>query len=96
MGMEIQVRTALYVTKILGGRSITVEIPEPSTLNDLLRELTDIYGQEFYDAVCNEDGYDDGKTAILVNGTSAAAIGGVSIPLKNGDDVLIMPIISGG
>ena len=94
--MTIQVRSVLSISKILSGRKIYTELPDPSTLHGLLRELTRIYGQEFYDAVCSDDGYPENKVAILVNGSSAAAIGGVGIHLKNGDDVLILPIISGG
>ena len=84
------------ISKILPGRVTYVELQGPSTLHGLLRELTRVYGQEFYDAVCDETGYPINKVAILVNGSSAAAIGGVGIPLKDGDDVLILPIISGG
>ena len=99
-GMEatirIQVRSILSISKILSGRKINIDLPESSTLNGLLHELTRVYGQEFYDAVCCDNGYPEDKVAILVNGSSAAAVGGVDIRLKDGDDVLILPIISGG
>ena len=94
--MMIQVRSVLSLAKILQGRKITVELPEGETLRGLLCELARLYGQEFYDAVCSEDGSDERKAAVLLNGSSALAIGGVNIPLKDGDDVLIMPVISGG
>ncbi|MCL2401780.1 MAG: MoaD/ThiS family protein [Oscillospiraceae bacterium] len=94
--MKIQVRSALYISKILAGRKIFVELSEQSTLGGLLRQLTDIYGQEFYDAVCDGTGYRANKVAILVNGANIAAVGGIDIQLKDGDDVLILPVISGG
>ena len=94
--MTVQVRSVLYIARILSGRKISVDVPEQSDLHGLLRELTVLYGQEFYDAVCDEDGYSDRKASVLVNGRNAAAIGGVGIKLKDGDDVLIMPVISGG
>ena len=96
MGMKITVRSVHGIAKILSGRKVFIDLPEPSTLLDLLRKLTDTYGQDFYDAVCDETGYPESKVAILVNGASAAAIGGVGISLKDGDDVLILPVISGG
>jgi len=80
----------------LSGRKIYVELPDPSTLHGLLKELTKTCGKEFYDAVCNETGYPAEKVAILVNGTSAAVHGGAIVQLKDGDDVLILPVISGG
>jgi len=94
--MTVQVRSVLSIAKILGGRKITVTLPEGTALRDLLQTLADTYGQEFYDAVCSEDGYNESKAAVLVNGSSAAAIGGVGIRLRDGDDVLIMPVMSGG
>ena len=86
----------MSLSKILSGRKIFIDLPDRSTLHELLRELTRIYGQDFYDMVCCEDGYPEDEVAILVNGSSAAATGGVEIQLKDGDDVLILPIISGG
>ncbi|MCL2409579.1 MAG: MoaD/ThiS family protein [Oscillospiraceae bacterium] len=94
--MRIQVRSVLDIAKILTGRKIFVDLPEQSTLRELLRQMTDIYGREFYDAVCDESGYRANKVAILVNGANIAAVGGVDINLKDGDDVLILPMISGG
>ena len=94
--MTIQVRSVHSIAKILSGRKIIVELPDPSTLHGLLKELTRVYGQEFYDAVCNETGYPEEKVAVLINGTSAAVHGGAVVSLKDGDDVLILPVISGG
>jgi len=94
--MKIQVRSILDISKIISGRKISVELPEPSTLHGLLRELADIYGQEFNDAVHYDCGYPEANVAILINGTSAAAVCGVDTQLKDGDDVLILPVISGG
>ena len=93
--ITVQVRSVLSIAKILGGRKITVTLPEGAALRDLLQTLADTR-EEFYDAVCSEDGYNESKAAVLVNGSSAAAIGGVGIRLCDGDDVLIMPVMSGG
>jgi len=94
--MKIQVRSALTVAKVLSGKRVFVDVPEPLTLGDLLDELTRIYGQAFRDAVCDENGYTANKAALLVNGVSAAAKDGLETRLKEGDDVLILPVISGG
>ena len=94
--MEITVRSVHAIAKIMSGRKIMIELAEPSLLNDLLHELTRVYGQDFYDSVCDENGYPMDRVAILVNGTSAAVLGGANVVLRNGDDVLILPIISGG
>ena len=94
--MKIQVRSALTIAKVLPGKKIALDVPEPLTLGGLLDELTKTYGQAFYDAVCDENGYSASKAALLVNGVSAAAKDGIGTQLKDGDDVLILPVISGG
>lgn len=94
--IKIQVRSVLNIAKTLSGRNILVDMPEQSTLYDLLCELTNLYGQEFHNSVCNEDGYSDSKVSVQINGVNAAVIGGVTALLESGDDVLIMPVISGG
>jgi len=94
--MKITVRSSMHISKILAGRRIDIELGNTLTLGGLLKELAGIYGQEFNDAVCGEEGYSTDKVAILVNGTSAAAIGGVDICLNDGDEVTILPAIQGG
>jgi molybdopterin converting factor small subunit len=94
--MKIQVRSGLNIAEIMDCRSVGVELPEKATLKNLLDELSAIYGRKFHDAVCDEFGYPESVVAVLINGVSAAAIGGAGIKLKDGDDVLILPVISGG
>jgi molybdopterin converting factor small subunit len=98
--MKVNVRSALSISKIMSGSRVLVELDEPSSLGGLLQELTGMYGQAFYDAVCSGDhdgcGYPADRVAILVNGSSAAAAGGAGTQLKDGDDVLILPVICGG
>jgi len=86
----------MHISKILTGRNVGIELIDMHTLGGLLHVLTSMFGQEFYDAVCSEDGYNTEKVAILVNGTSAAAIGGINIKLNEGDEVSILPVIQGG
>lgn len=94
--IKIQVDSVTPISKILPGRRFFVEMSHGAKLIDLLHALTKDYGQEFYDAVCREDGYDEEKVSILVNGVSVIFLGGVGIILKDGDTVLIMPLLCGG
>ena len=94
--MKIQVRSVSPVKQILAGRKIFVEVADGSSLHDLLKDLTAKYGQEFFDAVCDESGYPENRVAILVNGTHAGVLGGVRVSLRDGDDVLILPVSGGG
>ena len=94
--MKIKVRSILGISKILGGRSIDVEVDEPATLAQLLETLTSTYGKQFYEAVCSEDGYPVERVALLINGVSAVAKDGIKTILHEDDDILILPILRGG
>ena len=94
--IKIQVDSVTPISKILPGRRFFVDMESGAKLIDLLRKLTKDYGQEFYDAVCSEDGYDEQKISLLVNGVSVIFLGGVDIQLKDGDAVLILPLLCGG
>ena len=94
--MKVGIRSTLHISKILSGRSISIDLNGSMSLRELLKELTNTYGHEFYNAVCDEGGYPANKVAILINGVSAVAKDGVDTIINEGDDILIMPIISGG
>jgi len=94
--MKVTVRSILYISKILGSRSISVELDEPATLSTLLDTLANTYGEQFLDKVGNKDGYLQDTVAVLINGTSVMAKDDLQTRLVEDDDVLIMPIIRGG
>ena len=106
--IKIQVDSVTPISKILRGRKIFVDLESDATLIELLHSLSKDFGAEFRDAVFGEDGnkggneaggvggYDEKKTTILVNGVSAVFLGGANVKLKDGDVVLIMPLLCGG
>ncbi len=88
--MKVLVKFVAVLRDITGRQSIELEIPEGSTLSDLLSKLTAMYPKldEFNRVV----GGLSESIVVLVNGREAE----YSYELKEGDTIVLLPPASGG
>jgi MoaD family protein len=87
-----------HIRNILGNkREEDVELKEAASVADLLMVLSDKYGESFKKAVY-ETGGSDVKSNFMttVNGFLLNQLNGVRTVLKQGDHVILMPVVSGG
>lgn len=95
--MRVTVRSAMAIADVLGGRKIEAELSGGADISELLAHLTEIYGESFRNHIFKEDGsVKDGWFSIALNGRNIFAYDGFRCLLKDGDEVLILPAISGG
>ena len=93
----VTVRSAMSIAQALGGRRIEVTLDENADVSKLLVNLSETYGEAFYRHIYKKDGSTrDGYFSVLLNGRNIFAFEGFGCVLKEGDDVLILPAISGG
>ena len=73
------------------------ELSEGTSLSDLLNKLAGIYGEAFKREVY-EPGLKDVKTGfvVTVNGVLTDQLRGVDTKLSEGDNVILMTLMSGG
>jgi MoaD family protein len=78
-------------------RQEQIEIPENSTIADLLTKLTKKYGDPFKKAIY-ETGQKDLKPNYIatINGYLLNQLNGTQTKLKNTDHITLMPVVSGG
>jgi len=69
---------------------------EASTLREALNRLTAKYGEHFKERVYDETGSLRKFINIYVNGRNVRFLDRLNTALKPGDDVSIMPAVSGG
>lgn len=96
--MKVKVEYLGRIRDIIGsGREEEVEIKEGSTLTDLLKMLSEKYGEPFNKAVY-ERGSINIKSNIFVtiNAFSLNQLNGVETKLKHNDRITLMPIVSAG
>jgi len=96
--LKVKVEFLGHVRNVIGSeREEEVEISEGSSIADLLMMLSEKYGEPFKRAVYEKSGADVKSNYIItVNGYLLNQLNGVKTKLKNGDQVILLPIVSGG
>ena len=96
--MKVKVEYLGHIRNIIGsGREEEVEIEEEASIADLLMVLSEKYGQPFKKAVYEKRGTDVKSNYIItVNGYLLNQLSGIETKLQNGDEITLLPIVSGG
>jgi len=95
--ITVKVRTILTLKKILGKGEVELPMPERSTLGELLTTMVNRWGDELASQL-----FEPKSTRVLssirlmVNGRDIAFLNRMETVLQNGDEVLILPPVSGG
>lgn len=76
---------------------ITLELVEPVTVRDVVGKLSDHFSpefkQEFIDPELNDP---RPNTLILVDGKEISALKGLDTKVKDGDEIILIPVLHGG
>lgn len=96
--MRVKVEYLGHIKNILESRrEEEIDIEDDSSISDLLIMLSEKHGESFKKAVYEAGGKDIKSNFIAtVNGYLLNQLNGVETKLKNGDRVVLMPIVSGG
>jgi MoaD family protein len=95
--LKVRVQYFGYIKNMLNKREEQIELEENASLSDLLNKLAGVHGKAFRKDVY-EPGLKDVKTGfcITVNGVLMGQLGGLDIKLGDGDNVILMSLMSGG
>ena len=82
---------------MLNKREQHFELADDAALSDLLNKLAGIHGAAFRKEVY-EPGLNDIKTgfSVTINGVFIGQLGGLDAKLADGDNVMLMSLMSGG
>jgi sulfur-carrier protein len=95
--ITVKVRTILTIKKIVGKGEIEVPVPENITLQELVAMLVKRHGDELASLLRGpETGNSLPYIRYMVNGRDIAFLNGMETALHSGDEVLILPPVSGG
>ena len=95
--MKITLHTILGLKEVIGQRLTEVEVPRGSTVADLLTTMRERWGDRLTARLFKpESGAVLPYVRIMVNGQTIELLKGMETPLKEGDEVLILPPVSGG
>jgi len=92
--LKITIKAFATLRDAFGGRGfLTIELPEGSSIEDLIRELQNLFKLE---AELVDLGKSASNIKILVNGREIRYLEGVKTKLKDGDVVAFIPPVGGG
>jgi MoaD family protein len=95
--MKIAIHSILGLRKALGQNHTEIDLPSESTVADVFSYMKERWGEmlapHLFDA---ESGKVHSHLRIMVNGQEIHFLQGMGTQLNEGDEVLILPLISGG
>ena len=95
--MKVKVHSILGIKKIIGQGDLEVAITQGSTLESLLSEMVQTYGEVLSSYLYGPSGNDLlPHIRLMVNGRDIEFLDGLNTELHNGDEILILPPVSGG
>ncbi|GAG87178.1 unnamed protein product [marine sediment metagenome] len=95
--MKVRVQYFGFIKIMLNKREEHFELDEDTSLSDLLNKLAEVHGAAFRKEVY-EPGLKDVKMgfSVTVNGVLMGQLGGLDAKLSDGDNVILMSLMSGG
>lgn len=95
--MKIKVQYLGLIKNLIKRSEDEFDLEEGCSLSDLLNRLADVYGEPFKKEVY-EPGLKDMKMGfvVTVNGVLMGQLHGVDTRLSEGDNVILMSLMSGG
>ena len=95
--MKVRVQYFGYIKNMLNKREEHFELDENASLSDLLNKLAGVHGAAFRKEVY-EPGLKGVKMgfSVTVNGVLMGQLGGLDAKLSEGDNVILMSLMSGG
>jgi len=95
--ITVKIHTILTLKKILGKGEVELSVSEGSTLGELFTTMMNRWGDELAANVFEADSRNVlPYIRLMVNGQDIIFLNGMETVLQNGDEVLILPPVSGG
>jgi molybdopterin synthase sulfur carrier subunit len=94
--MKVTMRFFTLLKEITKKNKEELEVPHATTVEDLLSLLSQKYGQKFKSYVYTQNGQIKPHLQFLVNWTNITTLNGFNTPLKEHDEIAIIPPVSGG
>ena len=83
------------IRRLLGKKVIEVEVPEGSTVRQVVDIVVKQSGEALYKLIMDKDKI-SGNLIVILNRKDVDTLGGVDIVVNDGDEIAILPHVQGG
>jgi molybdopterin converting factor small subunit len=83
------------VRRLLGHQVIEVDVPDGSTVLQVIQKVVEQGGEGLRDLVLENESI-GGNLIVMLNKRDVATLGGIAIPVAEGDEVALLPHVQGG
>ncbi len=94
--MRVEVKYYAMIREATGTRVETLEVPEGSSVDDLLGLLVGMYKEGLSNFIYDEEKKVRDYLSFMLNGLNVYSLKGVSTLLRDGDIFAILPPVGGG
>jgi len=94
--IRVEVSYFSNVRALTGESGSTLELPERSSVRDLLFVVAARYGDELREYLFTDEGGLHSHVVVILNGRGVGVLDGLGTTLNDGDCVAILPSIGGG
>lgn len=94
--MRVIVKYFAAVREIVQKREETIDVPDATTVSNLLSHLAEKYGMKLREYVFQPDGRPRATLQFLINGKNITSLQGQSTTLRQGDEFAFIPPVGGG
>lgn len=95
--MQVKVHYISLVKSYTNKSQDEISLDDNATVGQLLDQIANSYGKQFIQEVYDPDKKEMKSTFVtMVNGVLMDQLQGINTPLKNGDNVILMSLMTGG
>ena len=95
--MQVKVHYISLVKSYTKKSQDEINLNEDTTIGQLLDQIAKIYGKQFTDEVYNPTKKEMKPTFVaMINGVLMDQLQGLNTPLNNGDNIILMSLMTGG
>ena len=93
--MKVNFKSFGLLRRLLGSKILELEVQEPATIRDVIDKVLEIGGSDVKNLIVDRDRI-SGNLIVMLNLKDTNTLDGENTPVRDGDEVAVLPHVQGG